>query len=82
MSYPQHEKLSERGDEHAAICGFLEWLGCGGRFVGEWNDDSRANPIGGEEILAEFFDVDVDALEAEKREMLRRVRGEADGGGE
>lgn len=74
MQTPQHDTLALHRDEHRAICEFLEWLSGVGRFVGEWNDAGRAEPLTSRELIAEFFGIDEEAFEAEKEAMLQQMR--------
>lgn len=80
---PEHDKLTAHKAEHEAIVAFLHWLDsdearffnvCAReRYRGEdrWfpcSDGQRA------QLIADYFDVDPDALEAEKRAMLDAIR--------
>jgi hypothetical protein len=78
MNYPEHEKLKKIQDQ-SQICGeFLEWLNSEYEIVlcqsrGKLDlyypcSQSR------EKLLAEFFDIDLDKLETEKRQMLEEMR--------
>lgn len=56
--YPECEKLAAIHDERRAITEFIEWAG---------------HRIGSErldELIMEFYDIDPDKLETERREML------------
>jgi hypothetical protein len=81
--YPQHEKLQEVA-EQSQMCGeFIEWLAQEkGIHLAEWVKyegfrDERLTttftPLS--HLLAEFFDIDPDELEREKRAMLEAIRG-------
>ena len=71
-SFPEHEKLkSLRGENQ--ICGeFIEWIGQRGYRITPINRNVR--PFCIRRALAEFFDIDEDKLEEEKRAMLDNLR--------
>lgn len=77
-SYPEHEKLSEVKHESQAIGEFIEWATCvaGYEFAKYHGDDLQVALVSIEGLLAEYFGVDLDKLEAEKRAMLEVARGE------
>jgi hypothetical protein len=72
--YPEHDKLEAVKDQSQAIGEFLEngrWTLC------EWDDRTgRFWSIRGDvnRVLAEYFEIDLDKLEAEKRQMLDAMR--------
>jgi len=80
MEYPEHEKLEKVQAESQACGEFLSWLAfekglelCAAEFdEDEWYPQSRTIT----DLLAEFFGIDSEALEAEKRQMLAELRGE------
>ena len=76
MTYPEHEKLNEVKDQSQAIADFLDWIQSekGIVLANYGNSDSNwLTPDGTakDRLLAEYFGIDLDALEAEKRVMLR-----------
>ena len=84
--YPEHRKLSKI-QKDSQVCGeFLDWLTNekevmlalwkhdNGPLYGDWLTDSHYTVTG---LLNEYFDIDGEALEAEKQDMLRATR-EAD----
>lgn len=79
MNYPQHEKL-EKVQGKSQVCGeFLEWLNSQGYHVARYGGEDGAEmlypiaePINS--LLARFFDIDEDALEAEKVAMIDNLR--------
>lgn len=86
--YPEHEKLSKVADRSQACGEFLEWLQYHKTYhICEWRD-SRVDPNSGErlfegmylvntsiaDMLGEFFGIDQDKIEAEKRQMLASLR--------
>ncbi|TXH19655.1 MAG: hypothetical protein E6R03_00270 [Hyphomicrobiaceae bacterium] len=75
MKYQQHEKLNTVKDQSQAIGDFLEWLHSekGIILASYGNSDSNLLTPDGtakERLIAEYFEIDLDALEAEKRAML------------
>lgn len=77
--YPEHEKLRSVA-EQSQVCGeFLDWLAnekC--LHLAEWVDGGpgyrsqilMCASYSTQRLLAEFFEIDLDALEREKRAML------------
>lgn len=80
--YPEHEKLSKVSDKSRVIGEFVDWLSDEkGIQLGhnQWFDDCVERqfvPVGGriQALLAEFFEIDEDRLEQEKRAMLEHMR--------
>ncbi len=65
--YPEHRKLSKI-QKDSQVCGeFLDWLE---NELGVVVDACFASP----DLLNEYFDIDSEALEAEKQAMLRATR--------
>lgn len=78
MEYPEHDKLQAVKDK-SQMCGeFVEWLeNVKGIHLAEWavdDDFLLRTATSVERLLAEFFEIDLDALEAEKRAMLAEQR--------
>jgi hypothetical protein len=75
-SYPEHDKLAAVADQSQAIGEFLDlgrWTLCELR---EWEDARPSfEPVDIQGALAEWFEIDRDALEREKRAMLAELRG-------
>lgn len=80
--YPEHEKLALIKDQSQAIGEFIEWLrdqgvhfvtygGTDGDYPIMWRTDITG-------ILADFFDIDQDKIELEKRAMLGSMRAAND----
>ena len=83
--YPEHEKLSERSHEHDVVQAFVEFLMNDGRrslcaynapeergsYVADWRPlmDGEISAL-----IAEYFEVDMDAFEREKVQMLEDLR--------
>ena len=77
--YPVHEKLHKIKDQSQAVHEFLNWCSESGRDIhlAEWvNDGSWMLPTQRDlkTLLAEFFGIDLRALEDEKRQMLEDLR--------
>jgi hypothetical protein len=74
--YPEHEKLSKVRDKSQAIGEFIDWLKSQGVELSVWIDDEHQIPYlaSTEKILANYFCIDLDRLEAEKRQMLDEIR--------
>lgn len=78
MNYPECEKMAAVEDKSQVIGEFLEWAketqdfhlciysGYGKEYI----------PIGitVERLLAKFFDIDIDKVEKEKRQILEEIR--------
>lgn len=87
MPYPEHEKLKEISDDSQKFGEFLEWLQENGYVLAQWRkypghppDDELVpcrEPT--EKILAKRFDIDLDVLEREKRQMLDELRAANNG---
>lgn len=65
--YPEHEKLSAIQDQSQQIGMFLDWLQ-------ETYPYESAELPRIQKLLAEYFEIDEDKLEEEKRLMLRTCR--------
>ena len=72
MEYTEHDKLSKVSKDSQAIGEFLD---CSGYVLGAWSEDGL-RPVSATitEILAEYFDIDLAGLEAEKQDMLEQIR--------
>ena len=80
--YPEHDKLQVVKDRSQAIGAFLDWLtGEKGYTLAIWGEDNEykeerlfpRSPVTND-LLAEYFDIDQDLLEAEKQHMLDALR--------
>jgi hypothetical protein len=81
--YPEHDKLSAVKDKSQAIGEFLEWLDYEKNYsvcslTEGRNGDGEYSPIftSTEKLLAEFFNIDLNKLEQEKRKMLNELRAQ------
>lgn len=81
--YPEHEKLAKISDKSQLVGEFLEeWCTTKGYTLCEWLDDADFSAVGGyfpvrkrtDAILADYFGIDLDKIEAEKRQMLDVMR--------
>jgi hypothetical protein len=74
-AYPEHEKLAAISDKSQEIGAFLEWLQEQGWLLALYHGDHLRpvhKPI--TSLLASYFEIDEDALEREKRQMLDALR--------
>ena len=81
--YPECEKLKAVSDKSQVVGEFLEWLQYEKEFMiakhVENEDEDGADylapmHINTERLLAEFFDIDMDKVETERRAMLESIR--------
>lgn len=72
--YPEHEKLEALEDKNIVVGDFIEWLK-EDHSIGRWhNNDFFPVRKSTADWLAEYFDIDQYKLEAEKRQMLDKIR--------
>lgn len=77
-AYPEHEKLRELGDLPEELERFLTKSGY---VLAKWGQDDNGNDrlrevmISPRQAAADHYDIDLKALEFEKREMLRAMSG-------
>lgn len=77
--YPEHEKIKALDGLNDRIGEFLDWLRAErGIVLAEYgrHDQLWASTVRTEDLLAEFFNVDLKELEEEKRRMLDEIREE------
>lgn len=77
VKYPEHEKLHKVHEQSQVIGEFLEQLGSEGLSICEYVDrHDRWSPLSKntEKILADYFGIDLDKLEKEKRQMLAELQ--------
>lgn len=72
MKYPEHEKQSKIIDKSQVVGEFLEWLEQEGMFVGEWSTDITYYYTN--KLLARYFDINLDKIDDEKRQMIEELR--------
>jgi hypothetical protein len=83
MNFPEHDKLSKIRDESQVIGEFLEWLYdekevilCkvrGDEYADTYGLHSPVN-LNTQDLLADFFEIDLTKLEQEKQQMLDALR--------
>ena len=75
MKYPECEKMAKVQSESQAIGAFLDWLGSEKSVYLAGSEDMDV-PFNyqKEELLAEFFEIDLKKVEREKRHMLEGCR--------
>ncbi len=83
-NYPEHDKLSLVSDKSQTIGEFLAWLEAGGLGTEYGSVELAFFPLhrGGlaplmkpkTELLAKFFDIDLDKIEDEKQVMIAEIR--------
>lgn len=83
MRYPASTKLSETAEKTQIVGEFLDWLEHGGlgekqagpcgriTLASESNDRLQAIGLSIDQLLAAFFEVDLETVEEERRDMLR-----------
>lgn len=73
------DKMLAVKDRSQAAGEFLEWLQSTGRVVCRWVDEVDVGFFptheGIEVLLAEWLDIDLDKVKAEKRALLAEIRG-------
>jgi hypothetical protein len=78
--YPECDKMIAVSKESQAIGNFLEWLGEQGILLAEYGteryhrDQLMPKHISIEKLLAEYFEIDLDKVETERRAMLDDFR--------
>ena len=78
-TYPEHEKMHAVVEQSQSIGEFLDWLTNEKSIVlSQWIDpeSEHLTPINPniQDLLAEYFDIDLDKIEKEKRQMLKTMR--------
>ncbi len=73
VKYPEHVKLQAIHEKSQACYDFLQFLSDSGIHLGRYDNISgvlitTVPPI--RELLADFFEIDMDKVEAEKRAMI------------
>ena len=79
MKYPEHEKMAKVKNKSQVIGEFLEWMTnenelfvC--RNIGGDRQLLVTYPLNFEYLLAKYFDIDLDKIDKEKRQMLKELR--------
>ncbi|MFA7264765.1 MAG: hypothetical protein WC054_00395 [Candidatus Nanopelagicales bacterium] len=79
--YPECEKMRAVRNESDVLSDFVDWLGQNGRFIGHYVKpkgysqeimvlDARSF----EQLFADYFDIDLNKVEVERRQMLEDLR--------
>lgn len=81
--YPEHVKLTSISGKSQACYDFMEFLFTKGYHLGKYRGNIERlfpeNPVL-KDLLAEFFDIDLNTLEEEKLAMLQECRRQQDKG--
>ena len=74
VDYPEHEKLDKVKDKIQVIGEFLDWSRSTRIFLCRYGKREIPYPIGEtiEEILAAYFGIDLEKLEQEDKQCLKR----------
>lgn len=77
--YPEHDKLKAIQPLSQSIGEFLEWLSSEGMSICRYEESSEYRgyfPVRSsrDQLLAEHFEIDLNKLEAEKRQLLDEQR--------
>lgn len=79
--YPECERMSAVADDSHKLGAFLDWLNEQGIHLAKYEDiEGYRDPVlvfhgeRYEELLARYFDIDLDKVEREKRAMLDVLR--------
>lgn len=74
--YPEHERMMAIKPEADRIAEFLEWVEYHDELtMAVWDDEGELRDGPGiETILADYFSIDLKKIQAEKDEMIRRLR--------
>lgn len=78
MTYPEHERLAVIKDQSQTIGEFLDWLQAIGIVRAVWGPDESLyhDHHNIRDLLAEYFEIDQDRLEDEKRAMLDTMKSD------
>ena len=75
MSYPEHEKMRAVKNESQTIGEFLEWLSEQGILLAKYDGETLfVSYYRIEELLAEYFGIDLNKINNEKDQMLQELR--------
>ncbi|MCC3292375.1 hypothetical protein [Arthrobacter sp. zg-Y1110] len=79
--YPMSEKLAQAAEESQRIGEFLDWLESKGMQIAEFvrypgYSEPRLEPVsrGFEHLLAEYFEIDLNEVDKERRQILASLR--------
>lgn len=70
------EKVRAVRERSQTIGAFLEWLQSKEYVIASWGADDKLYPVRDsiEQLLAQYFDIDLKKLEKEKRALLDEIR--------
>ena len=70
------EKMRLIQEKSQAIGEFLEWLQGNEHVLAKWKDDDQLVPVRKsiEQLLADYFDIDLKKVEEEKQAILEEIR--------
>ena len=84
-SYPECERVAAAKDKSLVLTDFVDWLGEKGIVLAGWRkfgifEEDQLSPIrqSYEELFADFFNIDLKKVEAEKVAMLAALRNARD----
>lgn len=77
--YPEHDKLKALGGANQTVGDFIEWLGEQGIELASYGNGAYRDVLfplrrSRDTLIAQFFEIDTNKLEAEKRAMLDEIR--------
>lgn len=74
--YPECAKISANREESRKIGNFIEWLQETGRFIGKRDEDDCMDEesLTIENLLAEYFGIDMAKVEEERQQMLESMQ--------
>lgn len=75
--YPELEKLRQVSEESRTISSFMEWAEYKGYRLVRTHEEDGATfefSVNVEQAMAEYFEIDMAKVEAERRELLAKVR--------
>lgn len=86
--YPQSERLLEVKEKSQEIGEFITWLHSQGFEIAEWSENEDEDTqysmpeilyptqLSTERLLAKYFDIDLDELENERRQMIEELQND------
>jgi hypothetical protein len=75
---PECEKLNAVAEESNKIGEFLDWMQTEGLIIGSYDNDGNFYPLYKpiNNLLADYFDIDLNKVEQERRALLDWIREE------
>lgn len=72
------DKVREARNDSQVIGQFLDWLPTQGIFLARYYEERGLSTfaVNIEELLAEYFDIDLEVMEQEKRRILQNLSGD------